>query len=46
MAWNTHHLQAAIGRLPNEHSDEVLGRMAPIGHKHINLRGILKFDLE
>ena len=21
-----------------------LGRMAPIGHKHINMRGILKFD--
>ncbi len=45
MAWNTHHLQAAIDRGPNEHPDEVLSRMAPIGHKHINLRGILKFDL-
>jgi TnpA family transposase len=45
MAWNTHHLQATIDRMPNEYSDGVLGRVAPIGHKHINLRGILKFDL-
>lgn len=45
MAWNTHRLQAAIDQAPNEHADEVLGRMAPIGHKHINLRGILSFDL-
>ncbi len=45
MAWNTHHLQTAIDQAPNEHADEVLGRMAPIGHKHINLRGILSFDL-
>ncbi len=27
------------------HPDEVLGQMAPIGHKHINMRGTLKFEL-
>ena len=25
--------------------DEVMRRLAPIGHKHINMRGILSFDL-
>ena len=45
MAWNTHHLQAVIDRALSEHSDEVLSRMAPIGHKHINMRGILSFNL-
>ena len=44
MAWNTHRLQAVIDQTPNDHPDEVLSRMAPIGHKHINLRGILTFD--
>jgi hypothetical protein len=44
MAWNTHRLQAVIDLAPSEHVDGVLSRMAPIGHKHINLRGILKFD--
>ena len=45
MAWNTHHLQAMIDRAPSEHPDEVVSRLAPIGHKHINMRGILTFDL-
>ncbi len=29
----------------NDHPDDVLSRLAPIGHKHINMRGILTFDL-
>jgi len=45
MAWNTHRLQLAIDRMPGAYPDEVLSRIAPIGHKHINLRGILTFDL-
>ena len=45
MAWNTHHLQAVIDRAPSDHTDEVMSHMAPIGHKHINMRGILNFDL-
>ncbi len=44
MAWNTHRLQAVIDQVPNDHSDEVLSRLTPIGHKHINMRGILRFD--
>jgi hypothetical protein len=31
--------------LPGDHPDEVVSRLAPIGHKHINMRGILTFDL-
>ena len=45
MAWNAHRLQIAIDRAPGEYPDEVLKGIAPIGHKHINLRGILTFDL-
>ena len=45
MAWNTHRMQAAIDQAPNDQSDDVLSRCAPIGHKHINMRGILTFDL-
>jgi TnpA family transposase len=45
MSWNTHRLQIAIDRVPAEYPDEVLSRIAPIGYKHINLRGILTFDL-
>ena len=45
MAWNTHRLQAVIDEAPNDHPDEVLSRLAPIGHKHINMRGILTFEL-
>ncbi len=45
MAWNTRRMQAVIDWAPNEHPDAVLSRLAPIGHKHINMRGILSFDL-
>ena len=45
MAWNTHHMQAVIDQAPTDHPDEVLSRLAPIGHKHINMRGILEFEL-
>jgi hypothetical protein len=45
MAWNTHRLQLAVDRMPGAHPDEVLSHIAPIGYRHINLRGILTFDL-
>ena len=45
MAWNTHRLQVVIDRAPTNQPDEVLSRLAPIGHKHINMRGILEFEL-
>jgi len=45
MAWNTHRLQAIIDQTPSDYSDAVVNRLAPVGHKHINMRGILTFDL-
>jgi TnpA family transposase len=45
MAWNTHRLQTVLEQPSADYPDEVLGEIAPIGHKHINLRGILTFDL-
>jgi TnpA family transposase len=45
MAWNTHRLPAMIDQTPSEYSDAVVSRLAPVGHKHINMHGILTFDL-
>ena len=45
MAWNTHRMQAVVNQVPTNHPNEVLRRLAPIGHKHINMRGILEFEL-
>ncbi len=45
MAWNTHRMQGVIDQAQTNHPDEVLSRLAPIGHKHINMRGTLKFEL-
>ena len=45
MAWNTHRLQVMIDQSPRDYSDAVVSRLAPVGHKHINMRGILTFDL-
>jgi hypothetical protein len=45
MAWNTQSLQAMIDLAPTDHADDVLSHLAPIGHRHINMRGILTFDL-
>ena len=40
-----HHGALEFGEVPGDHPDEVTRRLAPIGHKHINMRGILSFDL-
>jgi len=45
MAWNTYRMQAVIDQAPSDYPNAVLSRIAPIGHKHINMRGILKFEL-
>jgi hypothetical protein len=31
-----------IDRAPGNHPDEVVSQLAPIGHKHINMRGIVQ----
>ena len=45
MAWNTRRFQATIDLTPADYPDDVQRGIAPIGHKHINMRGILTFDL-
>jgi TnpA family transposase len=45
MAWNTHRLQGQVDRASADYPDAVVSRITPIGHKHINLRGVMTFDL-
>lgn len=45
MAWNTHRLQDQVDRAAADYPDAVMGRITPIGHQHINLRGVMTFDL-
>jgi hypothetical protein len=45
MAWNTHRLQLAATSRRRPIRRRVLKGIAPIAHKHINLRSILTFDL-
>ena len=45
MAWNTHRMQAVLGRSPAGYPDELIARIAPTTHRHINMRGILTFNL-
>jgi TnpA family transposase len=45
MAWNTHCLQGMIDSAPTDYEDAVMCQLAPIGHKHINMRGTLTFDI-
>jgi len=46
MAWNTQRIQAYRDQNPDELTDEVVARLAPSAHAHINMRGILSFHLE
>lgn len=45
MAWNTHRMQAIVGRSPADYPDELIAHVAPTTHQHINMRGIFTFDL-
>ena len=45
MTWNTHHIQRTADRDPSAFPNDVLSHIAPIGHGHINLRGVMTFDL-
>ncbi len=45
MAWNTHRLQDQVDQAAADYPDAVMSRITPIGHKHINLRGVMTFDL-
>jgi TnpA family transposase len=46
MAWNTHQMQTQIDQKPDEFPDSAVSKVAPISHAHINMRGILSFNLQ
>ena len=46
MAWNTHNMQNQIDQKPDEFPDNVVAKVAPIAHAHINMRGIVSFNLQ
>jgi hypothetical protein len=45
MAWNTQHIQTIVRQTPEAFPDDVLRQIAPVGHAHINMRGIFTFDI-
>jgi TnpA family transposase len=45
MAWNTVHIESARAEEPEILTDEIVSKVAPVAHGHINLRGMFKFDL-
>lgn len=46
MAWNARHMQAVFDAAPSEWPDWALRHIAPVGHAHINMRGVMTFDLK
>ena len=45
MAWNTLHIDNARTEQPTILTDDLLSKVAPVAHGHINLRGVFNFDL-
>lgn len=45
MAWNTQQMQTVIRQTPEQFPEELLRQIAPVGHAHINMRGIFTFEL-
>ena len=45
MAWNTSRIQREIDLNPEMFTDQIAAKIAPIGYAHINMRGIMTFDL-
>ena len=46
MTWNTHRIQSLRDQNPDGLADNIIVHLAPIGHAHINMRGIISFPLE
>jgi hypothetical protein len=45
MAWNTHGIQRYLDNNPDKITDTIASKIAPNGFAHINMRGIISFDL-
>ena len=48
MAWNRQRLQRAVDRkrVAPRHLSDALSTIGPVGHKHINFRGVYRFPIE
>jgi hypothetical protein len=46
MAWNTQRIQSFRDQNPDGFPDEIVARLAPIAHAHINMRGVISFHLD
>lgn len=45
MAWNAERMQGAIYRNAADFPDDHLRHVSPIAHAHVNMRGVMTFDL-
>lgn len=45
MSWNTHHIELTANASHVVPSDDILKHIAPLGYEHINMRGIVSFDI-
>ncbi len=45
IAWNTAHIQKIVARTPRDWPPAHLRHIAPVAHAHINLRGVMTFEL-
>ena len=43
--WNARNIDAIVAEAPDQFDQTHLARIAPIAHAHINMRGILRFNL-
>lgn len=46
MAWNARRMQAVADAAPGAWPEWALRHTAPVGHAHINMRGVMTFDLK
>ena len=46
LAWNTAAMQAEITANPALYPAEHLAHIAPVAHRHINMKGIMRFTIE
>jgi TnpA family transposase len=46
MTWNTQRIQSLRDQNPDGFPDDIVARLAPIAHAHINMRGVISFHLD
>ena len=46
LAWNTAAMQSAIEAQPARYPTEHLAHIAPFAHRHINMKGVMRFAIE